>query len=79
MEPVSPQATATAHHDSNRRPSPPWYGAVAALLMFASFGWIIAYSLGPAPGLGTLGGWNYVVAAALFTTSVVMARFWRPG
>jgi hypothetical protein len=78
VEPVSPQAAAAAQHDS-RHPSPPWYGAVAALLMFASYGWIFAYTLGPAPGLGALGGWNYVVAAALFTTSVVMARFWRSG
>jgi len=48
-------------------------------MFFASFGWVLAYSLGPVPGLAALGGWNYAVTAGLFVTSVVMIRFWRAG
>jgi hypothetical protein len=70
--PASPAAGA-------RRPSPPWHGGLSAALMFGSFGWIIGYGLVRVPGLGALGGWNYVIAASLFLASVTMARLWRPG
>jgi Cell division protein CrgA len=62
-----------------RRASPPWYGGLSAALMFGSFGWIIGYGLVPVPGLGGLGGWNYVIAAGEFLASVTMARLWRAG
>lgn len=81
MSPAShlPGVGGTTHRDNPRRPSPPWYGGIAALLFFASYGWILAYAFGPAPGLGSLGSWNYAVAACLFITSVVIIRFWRAG
>ncbi len=72
-----PAADSTGHRDGHRRPSPPWYGGVAALMFFASFGWVAAYALGPLPGQGALGGWNYAVTVGLFAASVVMIRFWR--
>ena len=77
--PPSAQPAGDLAHGDGRRPSPPWYGGVAALMFFGSFGWVAAYTLGPLPGQGALGDWNYAVTAGLFVASVVMIRFWRAG
>lgn len=78
MTPSAQPADGLAPGDG-RRPSPPWYGGAAALMFFGSFGWVTAYALGPLPGQGALGAWNYAVTGALFAASVVMMRFWRAG
>jgi hypothetical protein len=61
----------------NRPPSPPWYGAVILVLFLVAVAWIVAYTLGPAPGQTSLGGWNYVVALGLVGTAMTMLTNWR--
>jgi hypothetical protein len=61
----------------NRPPSPPWYGAVILVLFLLAVAWIVAYTLGPVPGQGALGGWNYVVALGLVGGAMTMLTNWR--
>jgi hypothetical protein len=70
----TPPPTKAAH---NRPPSPPWYGALMVILFLVGVAWIVAYTLGPAPGQTALGGWNYAVALGFWVVPIGMMTNWR--
>jgi hypothetical protein len=63
---------------SDAPPSPPAYGALIAGLILAAIAVLLTYTLSPLPGQLALGGWNYVLAAGLVLSAIVLARFWVP-
>ena len=68
-----PQATSA----KNLPPSPPWVGATILVLFAVAIVWLIGYTLGPIPGQGALGSWNYVVVIGAFLGAVALLTRWR--
>ncbi|MCK9904000.1 hypothetical protein CC117_29925 [Parafrankia colletiae] len=56
---------------------PPWIGGVTVGMMFLATGVIITYTLVPLPGQESLGGWNYVIALAIFVINIRLRRMVR--
>ncbi len=63
---------------SDAPPSPPVYGGLIAGLILAAIVVLLTYTLLPVPGQLTLGGWNYVIAAGLVFSAILLARLWTP-
>jgi hypothetical protein len=60
-----------------RRPSPPWHGALFTAGLFGSVGWLLLYTLPPTSPVEALGAWNYVGAASCQLAAILAAALWR--
>jgi hypothetical protein len=61
----------------NIGPSPVWVPVTFMVLFAVAIVWLIGYSLGPMPGQGALGGWNYAIVVVAFLGAVSLLTRWR--
>jgi hypothetical protein len=60
-----------------RRPSPPWYGGLAILLLWVDAAILLSYTLLDLTWQQSLGSLNYWASGALIGVVAVLLRTWR--
>jgi membrane protein DedA with SNARE-associated domain len=51
---------------------PQWLGTAMSVSLLIGFGWQLGYTLGPLPGQGALGPWNYLVTGVCLVVFVTL-------